>query len=676
MSAREQAVVPLVRGERLILYEQGGYNSGRSWQLGHLYLTDKRLLFHQATRTVLNVPLQSIVGIDVEKRPFFLRTKDCLRLFYWHKAIGRTVNAIIVVAHLETWIEWIAAVLLEQGIDLGVQVDELIERAQTGTRHDPGYRGWDRLGRGGLENITTSLQLRREEILAERMDRINQGSEDLIEEVLAEFGVEADALDARELEAVMEILDRDVAELDAADGLPTWGLAQARRERALERAGEKPPRMGAAEAQRRRLQEIAMEVGDLAAARRDRALDRVPAGKAADIPRAKRTIPPPGQDHVQLKDLLAELEAEEQAAGEAGAEGEREGDLVQARRDRAQGRMPGGKAEEAWRQEIAHERLARAQKGRVPAIKVNLDGPVARAREERTHGMVPGGKSEEGWRQELAHERLARAQKGRVPVIEIDEDSPRAQARRDRGQGKVPPRSENKEVVKMRIEQARRRAMEGIYDLDRAEPPSLERSDIAQARRERVQEILAEIHADYPDRIGEEEVDKVAQALDPASAAVLKYLWENRYAKIEELRELIGETSHMNVLLRIRETINPAARKMLGKPLLVFERSRIDEETGRNITYSWWLSREVERRPVEPGGLVDIFDEDDHLMVIMEFADVEEADIQVRVEGQRLVVRAGDRLPIQVPLPARVEGARVTTHYQNNILQVQLRKVT
>jgi len=601
----------------LILYEQGGYYSRGTWQLGHLYLTDRRLLFQQTTRTMLDVSLQSIVGVAAQRGPYFLLARDCLRVSYRHKGLGRA-KALIAVAHLTAWLEWISATLLEQGVDLGEIWEARVEEQIEQVREDAHSRDRRRLGRSGLESIRTTLQLRREEILAEHLERVDQGSEILTEEVLAEIGVEVHALEAQELDRVSEILSTDVAKLGApvgADGLPMvdWDLAQARRDRALELAGEKPPRMGIAEVRRRRLQEIATEVGDLAAARRDRALDR----------------------------------------------------------------MPGSKAPEDWRQEIERERLARAQKGRVlPAIEVNLDGPLAGVREERAHGMVPEGKSEEGWRQELTRERLARAQEGRAPVVEINEDSPLTQARQDRAQGKVPPHGEDKEVVKVRIEQARRRAMEGIYGLDRAAPPGLKRSDVAQARRERVQEILAEIHADYPDRIGEEEVNEVSQALDPATRAVVEYLWENRYARIEELRELIGETSHMNVLLRIRETINPAAREMLGKPLLVFERSRIDEETGRKITYSWWLSREVERGPVEPDGLVDIFDEDDHVMVIMELANVEENDVQVRVEDQRLVVRAGDRSPIEVRLPARVDGTRVTTHYQNNILRVQAGKVT
>jgi len=270
----------------LILYEQGGYYSRGTWQLGHLYLTDRRLLFQQTTRTMLDVSLQSIVGVAAQRGPYFLLARDCLRVSYRHKGLGRA-KALIAVAHLTAWLEWISATLLEQGVDLGEIWEARVEEQIEQVREDAHSRDRRRLGRSGLESIRTTLQLRREEILAEHLERVDQGSEILTEEVLAEIGVEVHALEAQELDRVSEILSTDVAKLGAAvgaDGLPTvdWDLAQARRDRALELAGEKPPRMGIAEVRRRRLQEIATEVGDLAAARRDRALDRMPGSKAPE----------------------------------------------------------------------------------------------------------------------------------------------------------------------------------------------------------------------------------------------------------------------------------------------------------------------------------------------------------------------------------------------------------
>jgi len=201
--------------------------------------------------------------------------------------------------------------------------------------------------------------------------------------------------------------------------------------------------------------------------------------------------------------------------------------------------------------------------------------------------------------------------------------------------------------------------------------------DVARARRERVNEILAKGHGDFPERIEEEHVTKVVQALDPASREIIWYLWESRHAKIEELRQLLGESSHMSVLVRIRETINPTARKILGRPILVFERVRMDYATGERILYSWWLSGDAERRLVEGGRLVDIFDEGDHILVIVELAGFEEKGIQVAVEDEMLVVKAeapSRSVHEEIPLSPQVDSQRFRTRYHNNMLQVRFEK--
>lgn len=192
-----------------------------------------------------------------------------------------------------------------------------------------------------------------------------------------------------------------------------------------------------------------------------------------------------------------------------------------------------------------------------------------------------------------------------------------------------------------------------------------------------MKEILAEAHGDFPARIEEQHVAKVAQALDQASAQIVWYLWENRHAKIEELRRLIGESSHMNVLVRIRETINPTAGKILGRPILVFERARIDHTSGERVLYSWWLSADAERRAIEGERLVDIFDEGDHTLVIVELAGFEEEGIQLAVEDETLVVKAegpGRSVHEEIPLSPSVDGQRFKASYHNNMLQVRFEK--
>lgn len=180
-------------------------------------------------------------------------------------------------------------------------------------------------------------------------------------------------------------------------------------------------------------------------------------------------------------------------------------------------------------------------------------------------------------------------------------------------------------------------------------------------------------------RIDEETIDKIAKELDSDSRAVLIYLWQNRHARIEELAELIDAPNHMDILFRIREVINPTAEKVLGYSILSFERSKVDGETGRKIPFSWWIARkkvpeeEDARRPI-----LDIFDERDHLTVVVELLGIREEDILLKIERDRFELAAtgkGIRYQEEVVLPALIDVNRVTKSYNNNILELRLEKM-
>lgn len=177
--------------------------------------------------------------------------------------------------------------------------------------------------------------------------------------------------------------------------------------------------------------------------------------------------------------------------------------------------------------------------------------------------------------------------------------------------------------------------------------------------------------------IDEEMVNKIAQELDPVSQEILWYLWENGHATINELAELVEAPTHMEILLKIRETINPIAEKMTGNPILAFERSKIDQETGEKILFSWWLIGY--QRPKEKGreALLDIFDEGDHIDIVMELLGVQEKDIFLRAEKDKLTVFAhtpDEKYQEEIFLPAEVSSWGFTKRYNNGILQVRLEK--
>lgn len=502
---RYKETPPLLEGERVVAYRQGGYLSSRSWKLGHFYLTNERLLFRQVKRLILDIPLEDIAGVGFRKRPFILATKTCMLLLYRGGATHEPREAIIITPRLHSWWERIAGLLSERGVELPMQ---------------------------GLLTKSDLGQARRERVRS-ILDRIKaeEKAEDELRVRLEAEGVEEEEIGPK--------------------------IADAR----LARVRERMKRAKTGETVRRQV-----------------AQPMEGSGEAKAIGRS-------GWNHVQLGELLAELEAEE--GGRAWRGGARKrtvggGRLDQARKDRAQGKTPGGEAEEA--------------------LKVRID---------------------------RARDRALATMRGEATTQDPQNTGPWE-------------------------------------------------SDVAQERRDRVREILTEIHGDLPERIEEERLAKVAQPLDPASGEIIWYLWENRHAKIEELRQLLGESSHMNALTRIKEVINPMAHKVLGRPLLVFERSRIDHITGQTVLYSWWLCKEAERRPAEDGRSIDVLDETDHIMVVVELGGIREEEIQVGIEGRKLIVLADtpdQRCREEISLPSAADAKRFVTRYHNNVLQVRFEKV-
>ena len=178
-------------------------------------------------------------------------------------------------------------------------------------------------------------------------------------------------------------------------------------------------------------------------------------------------------------------------------------------------------------------------------------------------------------------------------------------------------------------------------------------------------------------QISQESVDKIASELDHKSRTIVYYIWQNRYAPIEELASLCDASNHMDVLLRIKEVINPLAEKTIGYPLLVFEKSKIDPETGRKILFSWWLigGEGIEARR---GTLFDLFDEGKYLRIIMELFGVSEENIQLKVTQDRLTVYANSaekKYQEEILLPTTVNSQGLSKRYKNGILEVRLSKI-
>jgi len=173
-------------------------------------------------------------------------------------------------------------------------------------------------------------------------------------------------------------------------------------------------------------------------------------------------------------------------------------------------------------------------------------------------------------------------------------------------------------------------------------------------------------------------IEKISAQLDSDSQDILWYLWERRYAKIDQLAELIDAPNHMHVLLKIRETINPIAEKVIGCPVLLFERSKVDPETGEAVLFSWWLIGQPEERTPTNDRLLDIFDEGSHIQIIIEVRGVKRSDVRLEVSRDELTVRfenANSAWKEVIHLPAEVDPDNYGMHLKNNLLEIRMSKV-
>lgn len=132
------------------------------------------------------------------------------------------------------------------------------------------------------------------------------------------------------------------------------------------------------------------------------------------------------------------------------------------------------------------------------------------------------------------------------------------------------------------------------------------------------------------------DMDLFMKGLDARSRKIIWYLRCHGHARLTELTRLIGACADMETLYRLKEVINPAAMETFGKPLLEFYKSRIDQTTGKRVLFNWWLldfmeeDQSVEGNKEKP--LVDIFDEEDRIVIVAELSHSQNLSDRVKVE--------------------------------------------
>ncbi|KPV63541.1 MAG: hypothetical protein AOA66_0818 [Candidatus Bathyarchaeota archaeon BA2] len=166
-------------------------------------------------------------------------------------------------------------------------------------------------------------------------------------------------------------------------------------------------------------------------------------------------------------------------------------------------------------------------------------------------------------------------------------------------------------------------------------------------------------------------VNILVRTVDEKSKQIITCLLRERHAGIRKLADLIRASSDMEVLTRIREVINPRAQKIIGEPLITFEKSKIDPLTGEKITFSWWLKEEL-MEGLHYEGLLDVFDEGDGLRVVA-CLPPQERDVNVEVKGDFLII-SGKEYHREVSLFYPVEKM-VKKTINNGILEVKLNKI-
>jgi hypothetical protein len=162
----------------------------------------------------------------------------------------------------------------------------------------------------------------------------------------------------------------------------------------------------------------------------------------------------------------------------------------------------------------------------------------------------------------------------------------------------------------------------------------------------------------------------LVRSVDEKSRQIITYLSRERYAGIRKLGELVSASSDMEVLIRIREVINPKAREIIGKPIITFEHSKIDPLTGEKIMFSWWLKEELVNSVYDNS--LDIINEENVLRVIASLPPQEEK-VETEIKDDFLII-SGKEYYKQVPLFCHVEKrGRITIN--NGVLEVKLNKM-
>lgn len=161
--------------------------------------------------------------------------------------------------------------------------------------------------------------------------------------------------------------------------------------------------------------------------------------------------------------------------------------------------------------------------------------------------------------------------------------------------------------------------------------------------------------------------------LDNESKAIVLHLLRTGHAKISELSSACGLNDSV-ALCRIKELINPAAERILGKPILTFRETAFD--SGKKAWFSWWIDEGMRLPDGREPQIVEVGSEKNFLMITAEAPGISEEDISVSVGDGCVSISAKNnkggffkKIPLHCPVK-RVCEKRLN----NGILEIRLEK--
>ena len=165
--------------EKVVLDAQGAYKgySDSGWKLGRLILTDKRFIFVVNDMIKVQVPLDKVIKVEMERQPFVLASTATVRLS-WGKQGSRCPRRLyLVTKKIEVWRN-----AMFQTACLEV-TDQTIERIASALDEDSGTLLWyvwhqHHAGIGELAEVIGAAS--HDDVLAKIRGRINPAAAKLL----------------------------------------------------------------------------------------------------------------------------------------------------------------------------------------------------------------------------------------------------------------------------------------------------------------------------------------------------------------------------------------------------------------------------------------------------------------------------------------------------------------